>query len=73
MNKPEERVLDENGFEHLLDVKDVAEKLGIGRNKAYALMKARNFPGIRIGGSYRVFEDDLYSYLKDNRGNKIKV
>ena len=39
MNKPEERVLDENGFEHLLDVKDVAEKLGIGRNKSTPLFQ----------------------------------
>ena len=60
-------------MDNLLTVKDVAEKLNIGKNKAYALMTARNFPSIRLGCTYRVFESDLYEYLKGNRGNKIKV
>ena len=35
-------------------VKDVAEMLNIGKGKAYALMQAKNFPAIKLSGTYKV-------------------
>ena len=56
---------------NILDVKQLATKLGIGRDKAYTLMKLKGFPSFAIGSSYRVFEDDLEKFLKEHRGLKI--
>ena len=56
---------------NILDVKQLATKLGIGRDKAYTLMKLKGFPPFTIGTSYRVFEDDLEKFLKEHRGLKI--
>lgn len=38
----------------MLDVKDVQERLKIGRDAAYALMKSKAFPSMKLGGRYRV-------------------
>ena len=56
---------------NILDVKQLATKVGIGRDKAYTLMKLKGFPSFAIGSSYRVFEDDLEKFLKEHRGLKI--
>lgn len=40
-------------------VKDLQEQLGIGRDTAYALMHAKGFPSIKIGGRYFVSKDSL--------------
>ena len=56
---------------NILDIKQLATKLGIGRDKAYTLMKLKGFPSFAIGSSYRVFEDDLEKFLKEHRGLKI--
>ena len=34
---------------NILDVKQLATKLGIGRDKAYTLMKLKGFPSFAIG------------------------
>ena len=56
---------------NILDVKQLATKLGIGRDKAYTLMKLKGFPSFATGYSYRVSEDDLEKFLKEHRGLKI--
>ena len=57
----------------ILTVKDVSEYLNIGINQAYALIKRKGFPVIRIGNSYRVYKDELDKYLKSFNGAKIKL
>ena len=42
-----------------MTVKEMAKELGIGRNKAYALVKQRDFPHTRIGRTYYVIRADL--------------
>ena len=42
-----------------MSVQEMAYQLGIGRNKAYELVKQRDFPAVRIGGNYRVIADKL--------------
>lgn len=58
---------------NILNVKQLATRLGIGRDKAYALMKLKGFPSFTIGSSYKVFEDDLEKFLKEHRGLKIII
>lgn len=52
-----------------LTVKDLMRELSIGRDKAYALMRSKAFPAMKIGKSgYRVSEEafkrwqNMYEY-----------
>lgn len=47
----------------LLNVKDLQELLKIGRDTAYALMHAKGFPSIKIGGRYYVAREALDKWL----------
>lgn len=51
-----------------MTVKEMAKELGIGRNKAYALVKQRDFPHTRIGRTYYVIRADLPAWLKKQSG-----
>lgn len=46
-----------------LTVKDIAERLKIGRNSAYELMNQRDFPSFRIGKCIRVTEAAFEEFL----------
>ncbi len=48
----------------MLTVKDLQEILKIGRDTAYALMHAKAFPSIKIGGRYYVTQEALDSWLR---------
>jgi excisionase family DNA binding protein len=52
-----------------IGVTEFARQMGIGRNQAYALVHQRNFPVIKIGGSYRVVTSQIDDWLKSNIGN----
>nr|WP_289063453.1 helix-turn-helix domain-containing protein [uncultured Anaerostipes sp.] len=47
----------------LLTVRELQELLHIGRDKAYALMHAKAFPSIKIGGQYYVSREELDKWL----------
>jgi len=47
----------------LLTVLDMAKLLKISRSKAYALVKEKNFPVIKIGKSIRITKKELYKWL----------
>ena len=47
----------------VLKTKDLAEVMGIGKDKAYALMRSAGFPSIRIGRSYFVTMQKLAEWL----------
>lgn len=51
-----------------MSVQEMAYQLGIGRNKAYELVKQRDFPAVRIGGNYRVIADKLPDWLNKQPG-----
>lgn len=53
----------------LLTADNLREKLGIGRDRAYALMHSKSFPAMRIGGRYYVSEEALCRWIK-NMENK---
>lgn len=48
----------------VLTVKELADVLRLGRDKAYALIKSPGFPSICIGKRYIVTEQALTTWLK---------
>lgn len=46
-------------------------KLGIGRDTAYALMHSSSFPAIKIGGKYYVEEEAVKEWLQKNRYKEV--
>ena len=49
----------------VLKAKDLQERLGIGRDRAYALMRSAGFPSTRIGRTYFVTSDNFEKWLND--------
>ncbi len=56
-----------------LTIKDLQERLGIGKNTAYALMKSECFPSIQLGRKWIIEEDAFYEWIKDNRYSKVII
>lgn len=50
----------------LLTVRDLIQILNVGRDTAYALMHAKGFPSIKLGGRYYVSRDELQKWLDKN-------
>lgn len=49
----------------VMDIKDLAEYLSIGKSKIYALIRARQIPASRIGRQYRFSKEVIDSWLKE--------
>lgn len=49
----------------MLTAKDLQAKLKIGRDRAYALMRSKGFPSIKLGGRYYVSEEALERWIKE--------
>ena len=47
----------------LMTIKELQSYLGIGRDKAYALVKSKSFPAMKIGGRYYVIKPDFAVWL----------
>lgn len=48
----------------ILTTKDVQELLNISENAVYRLYKKPGCPHFKVGGTYRIIEDDLIAWLK---------
>lgn len=57
----------------MLTVKDLQKKLKIGRDTAYALMHAKGFPSIKIGGRYFVTEEALIKWLRAHESKSFAL
>ena len=57
----------------LLTVGDLRKRLGIGRDRAYALMRCKTFPTIQIGKRYYVTEEALLHWLRNMSYKKIQI
>lgn len=42
----------------LMTIKELQSYLGVGKDKAYALVKSKSFPALKIGGKYYVIKPD---------------
>ena len=47
----------------LMTIKELQNYLGIGKDKAYKLMKNKSFPAVKIGGRYYVIKPDFAVWL----------
>ena len=52
----------------MLYVKDIQVYFGIGRDKAYSLMRNKAFSSIRIGKRYAVSSDAIERWLRNYEG-----
>ncbi|NOU92245.1 helix-turn-helix domain-containing protein [Paenibacillus sp. LMG 31456] len=48
----------------MLGVTDIMKKMGIGRDRAYEIMKKGEFPSIKVGRRFLVHEQVFDSWLK---------
>ncbi len=55
----------------LLTVKDLQELLKVGRDTAYSLMRATNFPSMKLGGRYYVTREALQKWLERSEYKQI--
>lgn len=57
----------------LMRVEDLMEHMHIGRNRAYALMRAKAFPSMKIGSTYYITEKNYSRWLEDYTGKKFTL
>lgn len=55
----------------VFNVKDLQTVLGVGRDTAYALMRNKSFPAIKIGSRYIVEAEAFKQWLKRSAGKEI--
>lgn len=58
---------------NVLKVKDLQLALGIGAEKAYALMHSIDFPSMKIGKTYFVTREKFDDWLKESEGKEIQL
>lgn len=54
----------------ILKTDDIKEIMGIGRDKAYALIKSKGFPALKIGNTYFVTVENFQKWLNDYTGKE---
>lgn len=59
-----------NSIPVMLTVAQLQQKLNIGKDTAYSLVKRKDFPSIKLGREYRIFEDKLTEWLIKQQKNK---
>lgn len=52
----------------LMTVQELAEYLGIGRNKAYSLLRDGSIKGFRIGSVWKVSREAVDLYIREKSG-----
>lgn len=58
----------ENDPPTLMTVTELAEYLGIGKNRAYDLLRTGNIKGFRIGCTWKVSKAAVLQYIKEQSG-----
>jgi len=57
----------------ILYTKDLMKVLGIGRDRAYALMRSSGFPSTKLGKNYFVTEENLEKWLNTYTGRQFTL
>ena len=47
----------------LMTIKELQSYLGIGKDKAYLLVKSKSFPALKVGGRYYVIKPGFIAWL----------
>ncbi|HMX42386.1 MAG TPA: helix-turn-helix domain-containing protein [Elusimicrobiota bacterium] len=50
----------------VMDIRELASYLGIGKSKIYGLIRARKIPAARIGRQYRFSKDVIDAWLRES-------
>lgn len=58
----------EDGLPTLMTVQELAEYLGIGKNRAYELLRKNAIKGFRIGTVWKVSKDAVELYIREKSG-----
>ena len=56
----------------LMTVEDLQFRYGIGKNKAYSLVKCKGFPSFQLYGRYYIRREDLIAWEKKAIETKVK-
>ena len=57
----------------LLTADDLRKRLGVGRDRAYALMHSKSFPAMKVGGRYYISEEALAKWLEAMEYKTVKL
>lgn len=57
-----------DGLPTLLTVPELAEYLGVGRNRVYSLLREGVIKGFRIGSVWKVSEEAVRQYIREKSG-----
>lgn len=52
-------------YKEVMDIKDLADYLRIGKSKIYSLIRQRKIPASRIGRQYRFSKEVIDSWLRE--------
>ena len=55
--------MDGSGLPMVMTAQDIANILGISRNKAYEVVHSAGFPKFKVGKQYRVHRDKFLAWL----------
>jgi len=50
----------------IMDIKDLAEYMGLSRSKIYQLIKEKKIPASKIGRQYKFSKDLIDAWLREN-------
>ena len=53
--------------QHLLTVREVADVMRVSTMTVYRLIRSGELVATRVGRSYRIWEEDVHTYLKRGR------
>lgn len=51
--------------------KEMMKILKFGKTKMNELLRSDEFPAVKIGGQYRITQEALEQWMKDNEGKEI--
>lgn len=55
----------------LMSVKELQNYLGIGKDKAYELVKSKSFPSLKIGGRYYIAKPDFVEWIGRQKVKRV--
>lgn len=56
----------QSAVKEVMDIRELAGYLGIGKSKIYALIRARKIPASRIGRQYRFSKTVIDAWLRES-------
>lgn len=69
----QKEVKQERPHKRVMDVREMAEYLGLCKNTAYWLLHTEGFPAVKFGRRYLVTEDALVAWLNSKQGETVDI